>query len=114
MRDATGVSDATGDPSGKMGGGVWDRISDKRLATETPVAFVRNLCNLGGYDGEDDMAKKDLVQELHADAGEGGMSCDSDGDAAACLAKGNPKARTAPTAYGMKDQSQAGSKFTGR
>ena len=39
------------------------------------------------------MAKKDLVQELHADAGEGGMSCDSDGDAATTLAKGNPKAR---------------------
>ena len=63
---------------------------------------------------EDDMAKKDLVQELHADAGEGGMSCVSDGDAAATLAKGNPKARKVGTAWGQRDQSQAGSKYTGR
>ena len=50
------------------------------------------------------MAKKDLVQELHADAGEGGMSCVSDGDAAATLAKGNPKARKVGTAWGQRDQ----------
>ena len=38
----------------------------------------------------------------------------SDGDAAATLAKGNPKARKVGTAWGQRDQSQAGSKYTGR
>ena len=59
------------------------------------------------------MAKKDLI-ELRADAGEGGMSCVSDGDAAACLAKGNPKARKVGTAWGQRDQSAQGQKLTGR
>ena len=47
-------------------------------------------------------------------ASDGGQVCPSDGDAAATLAKGNPKARKVGTAWGQKDQSQAGSKYTGR
>ena len=45
---------------------------------------------------------------------DGGQVCASDADASACLALGHPKSGAVKTAWGQRDQSQAGSKYTGR
>lgn len=45
---------------------------------------------------------------------DGGQPVQGDDHAAAALAQGGKKSRPVPTTFGMKDQSAAGSKYTGR
>lgn len=47
-----------------------------------------------------------------AKAVESGSQVCSDGNAAACLAQGNPKCKAAPIKAGMTDQNSAGTKYT--